>query len=343
MKNYWSIYKTDQLLRLYEKGKTDKIVRNLPTYKSYEYIKIDNYPLLFFLISEKNTEVIEALMNVKYKEKILHQRDEKLGISPSTFALVHGEYDILELLKKHGSNVFVPGENGNTAMHFGAFFGKTDVIEYCIKSGFDINAKNNDGETALHVATAKEFKDIVSQLIENKANLLIENNLHYFPLHEAVETENIDIVKLLLPTIEEVRKLQKEFDVVHLAAKLPSSDILRLLLKDKMSYVNMPDNEKRQARPIHYAVIGKSRENIDTLASLGAKMNVQDANGNTPMHLAVLDKDLDLIRTLHLNGANAKIKNNDGYTALDYCFSDLDKTLLKYFRSLSEYRKDFKE
>lgn len=42
----------------------------------------------------------------------------------------------------------------------------------------------------------------------------------------------------------------------------------------------MPDNDKRQARPIHYAVIGKSKENIDTLASLGAKMNVQDAVRN---------------------------------------------------------------
>jgi len=61
------------------------------------------------------------------------------------------------------------------------------------------------------------------------------------------------------------------------------------------------------------------------------------------MHLAVLDKDLDLIRALHLNGASAKIKNHDGYSALDYCFSDLDKTLLKYFRSLSDYSKDFRE
>ncbi len=76
---------------------------------------------------------------------------------------------------------------------------------------------------------------------------------------------------------KKAHKVQKEFDVVHLAAKLPSSDILKLLLKDRLSFVNMPDNDKRQARPIHYAVIGKSKENIDTLASLGAKMNVQDA------------------------------------------------------------------
>jgi len=78
--NFKSIYKTDQLLRIYEGGKTDKLVRKIPTWKSYENIKIDNYPLLFFLISEKNTEVIEALMKLKYKEKILHQRDEKVII-----------------------------------------------------------------------------------------------------------------------------------------------------------------------------------------------------------------------------------------------------------------------
>jgi len=31
--------------------------------------------------------------------------------------------------------------------------------------------------------------------------------------------------------------------VVHLAAKLPSSEILKELLKDRISYVNIPDNQ----------------------------------------------------------------------------------------------------
>ena len=60
------------------------------------------------------------------------------------------------------------------------------------------------------------------------------------------------------------------------------------------------------------------------------------------MHLAVLDKDLDLIRVLDQNGADANIKNKDGFSALDLCFSDLDKTLLRYFRSLPKYTKEFK-
>ena len=61
------------------------------------------------------------------------------------------------------------------------------------------------------------------------------------------------------------------------------------------------------------------------------------------MHLAVLDKEIELVRVLHQNKANAKIKNNDGYSAIDFCFSDLDQVLLRYFRSLAEYRKEFQQ
>lgn len=38
-------------------------------------------------------------------------------------------------------------------------------------------------------------------------------------------------------------KNKTEFDCVHLAAKLPKSDILQLLLSEKKSYVNVVDND----------------------------------------------------------------------------------------------------
>jgi len=60
------------------------------------------------------------------------------------------------------------------------------------------------------------------------------------------------------------------------------------------------------------------------------------------MHLAVLDKEIDLVRELQAHGAKATIKNNDGYSCIDYCFSDLNQTLLKYFKSLPEYSKEFR-
>ena len=61
------------------------------------------------------------------------------------------------------------------------------------------------------------------------------------------------------------------------------------------------------------------------------------------MHLAVLDKEIELVRVLHQNKASALIKNKDDYSPIDFCFSDLDKVLLRYFRSLPEYRKEFQQ
>ena len=51
-KYYWSVYKTDQIQRLYFNKKYDRIVTKLKTFEKYEQIKINDYNFLFFLISE---------------------------------------------------------------------------------------------------------------------------------------------------------------------------------------------------------------------------------------------------------------------------------------------------
>eukprot|EP01017_Pseudomicrothorax_dubius_P038834 TRINITY_DN5879_c0_g1_i1.p1 TRINITY_DN5879_c0_g1~~TRINITY_DN5879_c0_g1_i1.p1 ORF type:complete len:156 (+),score=40.19 TRINITY_DN5879_c0_g1_i1:418-885(+) len=146
-----------------------------------------------------------------------------------------------------------------------------------------------------------------------------------------------------MPTIEQVRKVQKEFDPIHLAASLPDSAILKRLTQDRKSLINIIDNEKRNATPLHYAVLNNSLENVQYLIRKGALLNAQDYNGNTPMHIAVLEKRHDALRMLIEENADARVQNYDNLSPIDLSFTDKDKSILNYFRSLSQYTDIFRK
>ena len=41
---------------------------------------------------------------------MLNEVDDKLGLTPATFAMINGNYEVLEMLRGNGANVFQAGE-----------------------------------------------------------------------------------------------------------------------------------------------------------------------------------------------------------------------------------------
>lgn len=108
IRHYWSVYKTDQILRMYTKGKYDKIAKNLNTFKAYKYININEYPFIFFVISEQNKDCINTFLSkIKYKDSVLNDFQNSSNLTPSSFALLNGLYDIADVLKANGANIFM--------------------------------------------------------------------------------------------------------------------------------------------------------------------------------------------------------------------------------------------
>jgi ankyrin repeat protein len=66
----------------------------------------------------------------------------------------------------------------------------------------------------------------------------------------------LEVVKLLDFTLDNVRRLLCDFDVVHLAAQNDKLDILEYLLNRNPGIVNLRD--KSEALPLHYAVLSGS-------------------------------------------------------------------------------------
>jgi ankyrin repeat protein len=62
-------------------------------------------------------------------------------------------------------------DDGNTALHYAAFYGHREVAELLLASGVDVNAKENDeGHTPLHWAAMKDRKEMVELLLAKKAD-----------------------------------------------------------------------------------------------------------------------------------------------------------------------------
>lgn len=56
---------------------------------------------------------------------------------------------------------------------------------------------------------------------------------------------------------------------------------------------------------------------VQKLIDLGAKVDLQDKDGDTPLHVACIRRDKEMISALLKAGATIDIKNNDGKTPLD--------------------------
>ncbi|KAI9268192.1 ankyrin repeat-containing domain protein [Phascolomyces articulosus] len=60
--------------------------------------------------------------------------------------------------------------------------GHLPVVESLVKHGADVSLQNEGGQTALHYAASKNRIDIVKLLLENKADTNQVNNIKQTPL-----------------------------------------------------------------------------------------------------------------------------------------------------------------
>ena len=190
--HYHSVYKTDSIMRLYNKEKFDKIIRKLPHYKSYKTVKINEFGFLFYVIGQENNQYIDKfLRTIKYKEQVLADIDNPNFLTPLGFSVLNNLRETSRVLMDNGASLFQQGKDGNTLLHNACYYGKQDSIRYCLEHKMDLNAQNNFGDTPLHIAIDQEHIDVVKLLLEHKPNLLLANNGKLYPADEAIYTGKI--------------------------------------------------------------------------------------------------------------------------------------------------------
>lgn len=136
-------------------------------------------------------------------------------------AVVYEPIDVLNMIKKHGTNTFdVVLDSGETALMLACYIGNIDVVKFLLDLGLDINYKSKNNETALSIAYTNGFVDITKLLIERGANVnvILENGktLHDTAIFmKDLELENL--IKLspyfILNTPQNLVKILKNFTI----------------------------------------------------------------------------------------------------------------------------------
>ena len=154
-----------------------------------------------------------------------------------------------------------------------------DCIRALLAAGADANA--DDGySTALHLAVERNEPAIVQLLIENGARLNPLNEHGWTPLRCAADESRVECARLLLAAGADACADAASFSVLHKAAGLKTSDLLRMLLPLGLDLEARDDGGQT---PLFYAAQYGCCENLRLLLEAGADAHARDHRGTTPL------------------------------------------------------------
>eukprot|EP00664_Eupelagonemidae_sp_cell27_P008245 gene8245-5972_t len=113
------------------------------------------------------------------------------------------------------------------------------------------------------------------------------------------------------------------FTPAHWAALRGNTDVLMMLHRGGVALDARPAgwaagwaHTGRRFTPAHVAAVAASgsAETLNTLQSLGARVGLADADGDTPVHWAAAAWRADALPALHAAGASLAAKNKQGMT-----------------------------
>ncbi|EGW07575.1 E3 ubiquitin-protein ligase MIB1 [Cricetulus griseus] len=202
----------------------------------------------------------------------------------------------------------VDDKDGDRAVHHAAFGDEGAVIEVLHRGSADLNARNkrrqtpldSEGDTPLHDAISKKRDDILAVLLEAGADVTITNNNGFNALHHAALRGNPSAMRVLLsklprPWIVDEKK-DDGYTALHLAALNNHVEVAELLVHQ--GNANLDIQNVNQQTALHLAVERQHTQIVRLLVRAGAKLDIQDKDGDTPLHEALRHHTLSQLRQL---------------------------------------------
>ena len=359
-----SLNSTERISVLAAQDYTDKVLEK----KNVISIPCKTTPLIV-AVQTGNLDCVKVLLN--YKADIEEQGEsfmwnvskfESAYTCPPLFlAAANGNLDILSYLFEQGGNVnasssseyadpwSLPSEFDDylpiwrTPLIVALTNGHNDAFTFLIDKGADVNLQDHVGYTALHHAVESRNFDAVSCLVHNGAgvNLFTSINKHT-PLMLACQSYNMDAVNFLLNKGADVNLQDRDGNsALHFAC----SDICYWLIQN-LADVNMCDNHN--CTPLMQASSKSDVKKVAMLIENGAKVDLQDVDGNTALHHAVLnlhdshEYTPDICLALLTAKASIHLCNSQGWTPLLLASKNCIKSVVEILLKQPEVTKEQK-
>jgi len=202
------------------------------------------------------------------------------------------DINVAKLLLDNNANIETKDIKGFTPLLSAAYHGCADVVQLLFDRGADVNAVSNIKESCLLRAAKKGHANVVQLLISAGADVNLQCIGGRSALYVAAVT---DVVKVLLEN-------------------------------DNQHRVNVDAAEDFGGnRPLHKAVLCEQLNVVQLLVQHGAKLNVQNNDGETPLHIAVKRRYSDIIMFLLSQDADVGLTDVWRNTPFHYVTCELLK------------------
>ena len=141
-----------------------------------------------------NLAIVGLFLDANVGTEIRNER----GWTELMLAAFYGHHEMVELLLKHGANIFAIDSGGNTALHWAAFSGHVSCAKLLVENHADVDARSNFGWTPLLQATTRRHLAMVMLLINHGADPNIAAQDGNTALHKAAAAGYTEIIRPLL-------------------------------------------------------------------------------------------------------------------------------------------------
>ena len=167
----------------------------------------------------------------------------------------------------------------------------------------DVNASVADGDTALHWAAYWDDLETAGLLLRSGANVNAKNRYGVTPLSLACTNGSAQMIDLLLNAKADVNgALEGGETPLMTAARTGKADAIRALLANGAG-VNRKDDERGQT-PLMWAAAEGNKAAVELLIEFGSDIHAVSKGGFTALMFAVREGKADVVRALLNAGAN---------------------------------------
>jgi ankyrin repeat protein len=127
-----------------------------------------------------------------------------LLVTPLVVALHRKHFQVAELLLRHGADIDVRGDEGNTPLTTASTYELPDTVQWLLDHGANVSAEHDERYTSLPFAAFWGHLRSVQALLEHGANINARNKWGEVPLHLAASSaredrrDQLPIMQLLL-------------------------------------------------------------------------------------------------------------------------------------------------